>query len=198
MIWNTSDIPYSEFVRNEQNGIRNETTLFELLTYIRLAKSNEQDDFIEELLKILPRTSMQDEYGNIIVKIGTNSPIILFSCHIDMVSYEREESRQELTIINNCYLQSKENNQLGADDGAGIWLMLNMIKSNIPGLYIFHKDEEIGCLGSNYIMHHKPEALSGIKYAIAFDRGRANSRIKQARSIPPSLFCLIHCLISMT
>jgi hypothetical protein len=59
---------------------------------------------------------------------------------------------------------------LGADDGAGLWIMLGMIAAVRPGLYLFHRGEEQGCLGSRWIERHTPELLSDIDAAIAFDR----------------------------
>jgi hypothetical protein len=59
---------------------------------------------------------------------------------------------------------------LGADDGAGLWIMLGMIAARRPGLYLFHRGEEEGCLGSRWIQHHTPELLKDIDGAIAFDR----------------------------
>src|SRR3546814_16306749 len=59
---------------------------------------------------------------------------------------------------------------LGADDGAGLWIMLGMIAAACPGLYLFHRGEEQGCLGSRWIERHTPELLANIDAAIAFDR----------------------------
>ena len=40
---------------------------------------------------------------------------------------------------------------LGADDGAGVFLMLEMIDANVEGTYIFHRGEERGGWGSSQI-----------------------------------------------
>jgi hypothetical protein len=66
---------------------------------------------------------------------------------------------------------------LGADDGAGIWIMREMIKAKHPGLYVFHRGEEVGCIGSKWIAKHAPQMAEGIKAAIAFDRRGTNSII---------------------
>jgi hypothetical protein len=55
--------------------------------------------------------------------------------------------------------------------------MREMILANVPGLYIFHRAEEIGGLGSGYIAKHTPNALSGINHAIALDRRGCDSVI---------------------
>ncbi len=59
---------------------------------------------------------------------------------------------------------------LGADDGVGVWIMLEMIAADRPGLYVFHRGEEVGCLGSQHIKEHEPHLLAGIDAAMAFDR----------------------------
>jgi len=48
--------------------------------------------------------------------------------------------------------------------------MLRMIEAKVPGLYIFHRAEEIGCQGSGYIAKYTPEVLDGIRHVISFDR----------------------------
>jgi len=48
--------------------------------------------------------------------------------------------------------------------------MSEMIRAEVEGLYIFHRGEEIGGIGSTYIAEETPELLDGIRYAIALDR----------------------------
>jgi hypothetical protein len=59
---------------------------------------------------------------------------------------------------------------LGADDGVGIWIMLNMIIEKVPGTYIFHTGEECGGLGAYACLKSRPEWLERFDRAIAFDR----------------------------
>ena len=60
---------------------------------------------------------------------------------------------------------------VGADDAAGCYILLALIRANVPGLYVFHRDEEIGGLGSNYFARQDPaKCLPAIKRCIAFDR----------------------------
>lgn len=94
-----------------------------------------------------------------------------------MVSAEKVATRQAINVTGTFYLSSAIQNQLGADDGAGIWLMLNMIEAKVPGRYIFHRDEEIGGFGSRHIRDNEPNLLDGISHAIAFDRRGTGSVI---------------------
>jgi hypothetical protein len=176
-LWHPNETPYAEFVKQHHKGIRGLASLFELLTYLRIAKTEAEADFVQELLRILPDNTHQDNYGNIIVTIGNKAPITLFSCHTDMVSTEKNSNRQTLMFTDTFYLKSANSNQLGADDGAGIWLMLNMIDAQVPGLYIFHREEEPGGLGSRHIRDNEPKLLSNIQQAVAFDRRGTNSII---------------------
>jgi hypothetical protein len=48
--------------------------------------------------------------------------------------------------------------------------MREMILAKRPGLYVFHRAEECGGIGSTFIADETPELLDGIDYAIAFDR----------------------------
>jgi hypothetical protein len=169
-IWEPNDLPYATFVNQQANGIRDVATLFELLTYIRLAKTADEASFVDQLIKLLPDSTTQDRYGNILVTVGDAPAQRVFSCHTDMVSFDQDSSRQKLVINDIGFVYCADANQLGADDGAGIWLMLNMIAADIPGCYIFHRDEEIGGLGSMHIKYYQPELLDGIQQAIAFDR----------------------------
>jgi hypothetical protein len=59
---------------------------------------------------------------------------------------------------------------LGADDGTGIYIMLEMISAQVPGVYMFHRGEERGGLGSAWMAENETAFLRTFKRAIAFDR----------------------------
>lgn len=164
--------------------------LYDILTYCRPADSSEELAMIERF--IIPTGATSDTFGNYILRIG-DSPI-MWSCHTDTVhtfggtqslykapnghwlcGYMQDQDGEQTPRLANC---------LGADCGTGVWLMLQMIKANVPGLYIFHREEECGAHGSSYIakMHNDEKyshkgILDGIKYAIAFDRKGTTSVI---------------------
>jgi hypothetical protein len=79
-------------------------------------------------------------------------------------------SGRQTVKTSNDWAYVQHQNCLGADCTTGVWLMLEMIKAGVEGLYIFHRDEENGGKGSTHIRDKTPELLDGIKYAIAFDR----------------------------
>ena len=70
---------------------------------------------------------------------------------------------------------------LGADDKVGCYILCNLIKNKVPGLYVFHVGEECGGKGSTYIAEKTPELVNGMQRCIAFDRrGTSDIIIEQA------------------
>lgn len=176
-LWKPHKMAYSVFVNQQTTGIRSIHTLYELLTYLRRAGSAQEEAFVKQLRLLLPTSAYRDSFGNLIVDIGANKPKTLFSCHTDSVCFQRQFNRQTLDITDNAAIKSAEANQLGSDDGAGIWLLLNMIDAEVPGRYIFHRAEEIGGHGSLHIKYYESKLLVGIENAIAFDRRGTRSVI---------------------
>ena len=108
--------------------------------------------------------------GNCIIRIGNpEDSKTLFSCHTDTV--HRSGIVQNVFINPEDMKFSTDSGQcLGADDGSGVWLMEELIKAGVNGLYIFHRAEEVGGQGSSWIVNNTPELLEGMDRAIAFDR----------------------------
>jgi hypothetical protein len=48
--------------------------------------------------------------------------------------------------------------------------MVQMVRANVPGVYVFHRAEEVGGRGSRYVATHSATMLQNIRAAIAFDR----------------------------
>ena len=85
-IWNPSALPYERFVKQQAKGISNIATLFELLTYIRLAKSTHEAHFIEELIKLLPDNAIQYDYEvELAVMIGKEARYVSVDKALDYV-----------------------------------------------------------------------------------------------------------------
>lgn len=149
-----------------------EAELIAMLSLRRPAWSKTEKRLIKTHL--LPLGLVDDSFGNLYKRIG-NAPV-LWSCHTDTV--HRQGGAQTLSIVNDVVrLADKQSNCLGADDTAGMWLMMEMIRANKPGLYVFHRAEEIGGQGSDHIAECYPELFENIKYAIAFDRRGTRSII---------------------
>ncbi len=163
----------------------------EMLQYCRPHGSKTEKQFIAKYL--IPLGVQYDKFGNYYKQIG-NEPSVLWSCHTDTV--HTVKGFQKIIYWPNKFSgdilfgvdqprvgeKGKRSSCLGADDTCGIWLMTQMIKANVPGLYIFHRAEEVGGKGSGYIAEKNKDALKGIRFAIAFDRRGEKSIITYQRS----------------
>lgn len=110
-----------------------------------------------------------DVYGNLYKIVGESD--IIWSSHTDTV--HKEDGRQKINVVGGyaqLHSQETKSSCLGADCTTGIYIMYEMIKAEVPGLYIFHRDEEIGGLGSRQFAITHKELLEKYKIAIAFDR----------------------------
>jgi hypothetical protein len=145
-------------------------TILNMFSYARPMGSQTEKDFIAQYLT--PLGFKPDAFGNQILELhkpdGTWSKT-LFSSHSDTV--DRGEGRKGLALWPDEGLLGAEMLSLSATDKtAGVWLMTEMVKAKIPGLYIIHYGEENGCLGSQALAEKTPNQLRHIEHAIAFDR----------------------------
>lgn len=148
--------------------------LFDMLQYCRPHGSPTEHAFIDRFL--LPYGVDADGFGNLWVEVG-NAPI-LWSSHVD--TCHRRGGMQHIDIDATGTIRlphGASSNCLGADCTAGVWLMTEMIEAGVPGIYVFHRGEERGGIGSRYVATQEPERLAGLSAAIAFDRRGATSVI---------------------
>ena len=146
-----------------------------LFTSMRPAYSNAEEEFVQKYMlspNLLSLGMYQDGYGNCLLKIdnedGTPSKT-LWSCHTDSV-----HNRGGFQTVHFNPLEDKfsttDGSCLGGDDNSGTYAMLEMIRNKVPGLYIFHRAEEVGGRGSAWIVDNNEEMLKNYDRAIAFDR----------------------------
>ena len=148
-----------------------EKLLLDMLTYRRPSDSKTERHWVRSFIATVPGMK-RDSYGNCYMVIGDN-PTTMISCHTDTV--HNTGGRQKTTLVNGLVSlanssREKKRNCLGADDGAGVFVALEMIRAEVPALYVFHRSEEVGGKGSDYISTRTPELVSGIERCIAFDR----------------------------
>lgn len=127
-----------------------------------------------ELKQYLPENINTDSFGNYYLNIGNSST--MFTAHLDTKSEKQENVNH---IIKDNIISTDNNTILGADNKAGVTILLNMIKNKVPGLYYFFIGEEVGCLGSKEISSdwYNNEFYNKIKRVITFDRKGYNSVI---------------------
>jgi len=142
-------------------------TITSMLSYRRPAGSGSEMAFIKKF--IIPTGAKMDKHGNWRLTIG-DSPSVLWSSHTDSVHHSEGYQKVEFDGKFITLPANSKSNCLGADCAAGVWIMTEMIKAKVPGLYMFHFAEEIGCVGSRAIVEKEPTLLKGIMAAIAFDR----------------------------
>lgn len=144
-----------------------------MLAYARPHNSGAENAFIERFL--MPFNPALDGFGNCIKRIGT-APV-LWSCHTDTVAHKPGRQTVEYDEDHFAMLGKKgwTSTCLGGDDTVGVWLMTEMLRAGVSGLYIFHRAEERGCLGSKYLVEHNPGIVKGIDCAIALDRRNYHS-----------------------
>ena len=123
----------------------------------------------------LPKTAFCDPIGNIHFDNRVdNYNRTLFVAHLDTV---HQRDGYNTVIKKDGRLYSNGIEPLGADDGAGIALLMHLIDNNIPGYYIFTQGEERGGIGSSYIADSNHTLLFEFDKAIAFDRKSTHSII---------------------
>ena len=98
----------------------------------------------------------------------------LFVAHVDTV---------HKTVGKNHYKHGADNiiradgDVLGADDGAGVALLMHLMAHGVPAYYLFTQGEERGGIGAKYVVKHYAETLIEFDRAIAFDRRGRDSII---------------------
>jgi hypothetical protein len=120
---------------------------------------------------------------NLVVGVGPRDKNagVLFSCHTDTV--HANGGKQEVIFDANMGVAYKvDKDPLGADDGTGVWLLLQMIERGVPGTYVFHRGEERGCVGSHWMEDNSAKWLKEFSCAIAFDRKDLGDVITHQRS----------------
>ncbi len=126
-----------------------------------------------ELFDKLPQNLEMDEFGNLFIKIGESD--VMFTSHLDTAT-------SAYTKVNHVFegniIKTDGKSILGADDKAGVTVMLYMIEKQVPGLYYFFLGEEVGCVGSKKVAERqKTEKIPYINKVISFDRRGTDSII---------------------
>ena len=114
------------------------------------------------VIQHIPTVGLEVQVGN-----GYN---VMFTSHLDTV--HREGGAQGLCVDETglCFAENDDGTPsiLGADDAAGVFIMVEMIKARRPGLYMFFFCEERGGIASSeYADCYCP---TYIKQCISFDR----------------------------
>jgi hypothetical protein len=150
-------------------------------TFLSLVTKTYPHGHEKEVLQFLPKLNV-DIVGNYYIIIGDNQkPETMFTSHLDtadrvqgvtsLLSYEDSDGNE--------IIHTDGTTILGADDKAGVTVMLYMISHNVTGLYYFFIGEERGGIGSHALSSEfdKVEYLKNVKRCISFDRRKTISVI---------------------
>lgn len=113
-------------------------------TFLNLTNKTYPYGYETLLENYLPSGIKMDEDGNYFYEIGKSNSI--FACHLDTACAQHTDV---VHVFDGDIIRTNGKTVLGADDKAGVVVLLYMIKHNIPGLYYFFVGEEVGCIGSS-------------------------------------------------
>lgn len=148
-------------------------TFLKLTEYTTPFKS-ESD--LESLLSEMVPDLRKDQIGNYHVIIGDSETF--FTAHLDNYCKTKQKVTQ---ILNEGNVISTDGKTiLGADNKAGVCVLLYLISNNVPGHYCFFIGEEPitsgGCYGS-FLLNKYYKDIKKYKRAISFDRKAEGSII---------------------
>lgn len=165
---------------------KNERKLLEMLSYKRKEGSVGQELFNKRFIH--PIMGRPDEHGNYVCEVNSDgklNPItkadtgtqrIAFMAHHDTV--HKTDGRQKVFFDPNKQSAFVDGDEcLGADCTTGVWLILEMIKAKVPGIYVIHTGEECGGIGARALVADKSKWIEHINFAISFDRYGTHSII---------------------
>ncbi len=113
------------------------------------------------LLDMLNIKHEVDAHGNVTVNLGGHTS---FTSHTDTVDNKLGHNHLDIDEEGGM-VTVKNGGVLGADDGAGMYVMIRMILAAKPGYYVFFATEEQGRVGSS-----KYDMPAHIKKCVSFDR----------------------------
>jgi len=151
------------------------STLIDLV-YIPSTSGHEEQvrDYLAQQLAELGITSRVDSTGNLIATLaGTGKPLLL-NAHMDRVP----PGRGHQPILRDGVLYSDGTTNLGADDAAGIVIILETLRHvqeeqlpHPPLVIVFTVQEETGLCGANNIDLSEWPVADGIVFDNAFEAG---------------------------
>ena len=156
---------------------------FILDTFIKLTKRTypfgTEDDLVKSMIEegVFPNDLQKDSHGNYYYKVGDSRTI--FASHLDTASKDATSVNH---VFDGKFIKTDGKTILGADDKAGVTIMLFLMKNNIPGLYYFFVGEEVGCVGSGLAASYG-DFKGKYDRIISFDRKDTNSVITFQSSI---------------
>ena len=126
-----------------------------------------EDSLVAEMKNcgLFPKDLMKDIHGNYYFQIGESRTI--FASHLDTANKVAGPVKH---VIDGNIIKTDGTSILGADDKAGVTVMLHLINNKVPGLYYFFIGEEVGCIGSGLAAKSISDFKGKYDRIISFDR----------------------------
>ena len=142
-------------------------------TFLRLTSKTYPFGYESDVLTDVPDLPplQEDGHGNWFIKIGESRT--MFTCHLDTACKDQVEVGH---VFEDEFIKTDGKSILGADDKAGMTILLYLIKNNVPGLYYFFFGEEVGCIGSG-LASERGDFKGNYDRCVAFDRRGTDSII---------------------
>jgi hypothetical protein len=153
-------------------------------TFLSLVTETYPHGHEEEVVDLITPGLTKDNYGNYYTVIGDSDTV--FTCHLDTASRSKNVvGLVSYTKDGEEYIITDGKSILGADDKAGVTVLMYMIANNIPGVYWFFIGEERGGLGSKYVSNNIENYpfMKGKTKCVSFDRRNYHSVITQQMGV---------------
>ena len=108
-------------------------------TFLSLTTKTYPHGTESDLFHLLPQDLEIDDFGNLYKQIG-DKPSTMFACHLDTATSARTNVNH---VFEGDIIKTDGTSILGADDKAGVTILMYMMENNIPGLYYFFLGEEL-------------------------------------------------------
>lgn len=145
-------------------------------TFLELTSKTYPYGYEDMLEAYLPEGFRKDKHGNYYYQIGNSSTV--FTCHLDTACKTHLDVRH---VFDLNYIRTDGSSILGADDKAGMTVLLYMIERRVPGMYYFFIGEECGCIGSRAAAKDRAD-FAHYRRMISFDRRGTTSVITHQSS----------------
>lgn len=136
--------------------------------FLKLTEYNTPRGKEDLISKYLPDGFVKDEIGNYYYVNGDSRT--MFTAHMDDASWGHRALKVRHVIRDNM-IHTDGSSVLGADDKAGVTVLLYLLHHNVPGTYYLFIGEESGMYGSKWLLRHKKKWLTdNFDRCVSFDR----------------------------
>lgn len=162
------------YAPNDQEVTSKIEEILTMLTYKRPGGSESEEAWLDRFVRPLknhPNATqyVEDSFGNIFIEVAGGSELMM-TAHSDTV--HATPGTQEVLYDNNIMVAYKGNDgqPLGADDAAGVWVLMEMVRAGVPCWVCIFRMEEKGGLGSSFAAKDNPEFFKTFKWCVSIDR----------------------------